>query len=524
MDIIITPTMLIIGAIGVVVICLVIIFVRHSITRQPAVDAELRTAVDKQWSEIAAMSNQTSPLAWKVAVLEADKLVDHALKTIGVPGKDFGERIRAASHRQVALRGVWPAHIVRNRLAHEPNYALDRKTMQQALARFHQALKVLRVLGMVGFLLMVPVVTQAAVAYDLGIKHDDIRLAGGQVVAGKVMNVIARIHNYGTEDVRGYATFSQGGGVIGQSQELSILSGAYDDAWVEFTVPQSSFNISVQITVVGYDDQNPANNYEQTVVFTPDSDTDGDGIGNQTDDDDDNDGLTDQRENELGTDPLKRDTDSDGHNDASDFYPLDPNRWQEPKPVAPLVIPKPVAAPAAVIQPPVTTAAPASVTIAPVVTEELVSDPEILSGSIVSKAQFDSGISGVGMVGQNIGWATWEWQTDIPAEYGDQYTYLWDFGDGGQSADRLLSHRFPGAGTYEVKLAVETADRTQFTDTKTVVVSWWHIGNWQVQLLVALLLIIAGWLSYLAYHPEIFSRFGPSSKPPIRRPLKKKSE
>jgi len=511
--------MLIVAAVSVVVIVLAIV-VWRVIKRQSEIDPELQQTTAKQWQDITAMGAQNSPLAWKVAVLEADKLVDHALKTIGVPGKDFGERIRAASYQHHELRGVWPAHVVRNRLAHEPNYSLDRRTAQQALARFHQALKLLRVLVIVGVILATPLVTHAAVAYDLGVKHSDIRLSGGQVVTGKVMNVIARIHNYGTEDAKGYATFTQGGAVIGQSQEVSILAGTYDDAWVEFTVPSGSFNISVKINLVGQTDQNPANDYEQTGLFVPDTDTDGDGIGNLTDDDDDNDGLTDQRENELGTDPLKRDTDGDGHNDADDAYPLDPSRWQEPKPVAPIVIPKPtpVTEPTPVAKPTVKTAP--IVTAAPAAAAEEIAEPEVLSGSIVSKAQLQSEINNVMIIGTSTNWGTWEWRTDIPVEDGDRYTYLWDFGDGNQSTDRLLTHHFPGSGTYQVKLTVETVDRAQFTDTKTVTVSWWHIGNWQVQLLVLFLVILGGGLCYLAYRPEVIGRLSRQR----RRPLKKNLE
>jgi hypothetical protein len=58
-------------------------------------------------------------------------------------------------------------------------------------------------------------------------------------------------------------------------------------------------------------------------------DTDGDEIGNNADPDDDNDGISDINENILGTDPLLKDTDSDGHNDGEDAYPLDSTRWKK---------------------------------------------------------------------------------------------------------------------------------------------------------------------------------------------------
>lgn len=60
-------------------------------------------------------------------------------------------------------------------------------------------------------------------------------------------------------------------------------------------------------------------------VRTP-PDTDGDGIPDATDSDDDNDGLYDYEERELGTDPLRADTDRDSVRDKEDAFPLDPER------------------------------------------------------------------------------------------------------------------------------------------------------------------------------------------------------
>lgn len=74
---------------------------------------------------------------------------------------------------------------------------------------------------------------------------------------------------------------------------------------------------------------------------TADTDTDGDGKPDvaytdasrstidtaRSDPDDDNDGLSDEQEDALGTDPLKRDSDGDGRLDKSDAFPLDSTEW-----------------------------------------------------------------------------------------------------------------------------------------------------------------------------------------------------
>ncbi|UCF08876.1 MAG: DUF11 domain-containing protein [Thermoplasmata archaeon] len=73
-----------------------------------------------------------------------------------------------------------------------------------------------------------------------------------------------------------------------------------------------------------------------------DKDTDGDGQFNLVDTDDDEDGLSDTEEESLGTNPLLKDTDGDGHDDGEDDYPLDAEKWKkeaEGLPVALLIVP-----------------------------------------------------------------------------------------------------------------------------------------------------------------------------------------
>ena len=60
----------------------------------------------------------------------------------------------------------------------------------------------------------------------------------------------------------------------------------------------------------------------------PFSDRDDDGCRDSSEDvDDDNDGLSDIQENDIGTDPMDSDTDSDGYSDKDDVFPNDPSEW-----------------------------------------------------------------------------------------------------------------------------------------------------------------------------------------------------
>lgn len=354
--------------------------------------------------------------------------------------------------------------------------------------------------------LFLPTVALAAFRYDLGLTQDDIRIVGGQLTVGKKMNLVARVHNYGSEDVKGYSSFFLGNQLIGDSQVVSILSGTYDDAWVNFTVPSSPFNVRVVVTVQDQSDERPENNENQTSMFTPDIDTDGDGLSNQQDLDDDNDGSPDTAEAQTSTDPLNSDTDGDGHKDGDDAYPLDPTRWAKEE-VKQLPLPE--------VKPPAVTAKPI-VRAEPVKKASAASNSQVTASVTITQVneavapvgevqvlgqEMKRVINSVAMVQEKIGWTKYKFQTDIPAEIGDQFTYLWDFGDGAQSAERLVTHRFGRPGNYLVKLTVEDQNKNVFQDQAEISVSWFNPGNYRLWLLVALLFaIMLGLLASLRYN------------------------
>jgi len=104
-----------------------------------------RQAWQKRWQELEAMLAGGAS-QWAVAVIEADKLLDRVMRSMALPGKDFGERLRFLSLSRPEIRAVWPAHLIRNRLVHESHYELERRVALNALKTFERAFKDLGVL------------------------------------------------------------------------------------------------------------------------------------------------------------------------------------------------------------------------------------------------------------------------------------------------------------------------------------------------------------------------------------------
>lgn len=94
----------------------------------------------KQWQTIEGFK-QNGGASWQLAVFEADKLLDHALKNRGFSGETMGERLKSANRAFMNNNAVWDAHKLRNRLAHEQNVPLNGIVVDKALRSFKAALK-----------------------------------------------------------------------------------------------------------------------------------------------------------------------------------------------------------------------------------------------------------------------------------------------------------------------------------------------------------------------------------------------
>jgi len=99
-----------------------------------------REAMRARWTEIERSMESGGEMGRKLAVIEADKLLDHALKALAMPGATLGERLKFAQYKYPELRDVWWAHKVRNQLAHEASYHLDASMARNALKAFRKAL------------------------------------------------------------------------------------------------------------------------------------------------------------------------------------------------------------------------------------------------------------------------------------------------------------------------------------------------------------------------------------------------
>lgn len=72
------------------------------------------------WREVEQKINSVNPSDWRLAIIEADVLLDEMLEQMGLPGDHLGERLKAADRSFFnTLDEAWQAHKVRNIIAHQ---------------------------------------------------------------------------------------------------------------------------------------------------------------------------------------------------------------------------------------------------------------------------------------------------------------------------------------------------------------------------------------------------------------------
>lgn len=100
--------------------------------------------VDKyrsEWLAIEQALEKNNEASYHMAILNADKLLDRALKEQNYKGNTMGERMKSAQKAWSNANVVWTAHKLRNQVAHETGVKVSYDTARRALASFKQGLK-----------------------------------------------------------------------------------------------------------------------------------------------------------------------------------------------------------------------------------------------------------------------------------------------------------------------------------------------------------------------------------------------
>lgn len=109
-------------------------------TRKGSVQLDVNKYRSK-WLAIEQQLQKDNAASYQLCILNADKLLDQALKERGTKGETMGERMKTLQATWSNANAVWGAHKIRNQVAHESDVQLSYDAVRRALAGFKQALK-----------------------------------------------------------------------------------------------------------------------------------------------------------------------------------------------------------------------------------------------------------------------------------------------------------------------------------------------------------------------------------------------
>jgi hypothetical protein len=93
----------------------------------------------EQWIELQKFCSSKD--TWPLAVINADKLLDEALKKKRLKGKSMGERLVEAQRQLSDNDGVWFAHNLAKKLLEDAVPRLKEADVKKSLVGYRQALR-----------------------------------------------------------------------------------------------------------------------------------------------------------------------------------------------------------------------------------------------------------------------------------------------------------------------------------------------------------------------------------------------
>jgi hypothetical protein len=116
-----------------VVIAVVVVLGMLVILAKKKLQGEAHAIIQDAWRHAEKQDNPT------LKIVEADKVLDEALKLLGYSGT-LGDKLKKAGPRFTNLNDVWKAHKLRNTLVHELQKKPHESEVKFAMSAFKKAL------------------------------------------------------------------------------------------------------------------------------------------------------------------------------------------------------------------------------------------------------------------------------------------------------------------------------------------------------------------------------------------------
>lgn len=102
--------------------------------------------VNPKWLKVLEHIRSDSAADWKLAILEADIMLDAMLEKMGYPGQTIGEKLKLVEKSDFdTIDYAWEAHKIRNSIAHEgSDFVVTKEEAERVITMFERVFKEFR--------------------------------------------------------------------------------------------------------------------------------------------------------------------------------------------------------------------------------------------------------------------------------------------------------------------------------------------------------------------------------------------
>ncbi len=94
----------------------------------------------KAWKQILKRLHSKDQLQWKLAIMEADKILDEILKMAGYKGEIMDDRLKSLTAAQLSnLEDIKNAHRVRRQISQNPDFQITQNEAAAVIKVYNQA-------------------------------------------------------------------------------------------------------------------------------------------------------------------------------------------------------------------------------------------------------------------------------------------------------------------------------------------------------------------------------------------------
>ncbi|MDB5254040.1 MAG: protein of unknown function with transrane region [Parcubacteria group bacterium] len=120
----------------------------HGVRLSPKLEHEEQIIGNPKWERVVEHSNSINSADWRLAIIEADIMLDEILIEKGYHGDSLGERLKSIDKSDLlSLDNAWEAHKTRNQIAHlGADFNLSERDTKRTVSLYESVFKEFKVI------------------------------------------------------------------------------------------------------------------------------------------------------------------------------------------------------------------------------------------------------------------------------------------------------------------------------------------------------------------------------------------